>query len=374
MNITPYSTRHFVTLAGCGPLRFSIWKQLARQDSASVIRQPEAVFFERGPPHENLTDNDIAFRSKEFQAFAHEWWIHLRFRCTYAPAGNGIAERCHRTVKRIAARMRCSIQEAVYWYNITPRDDVSPSTAPANRIYRYEVGVKEASHATASLGPKHSSYQVGDRVWVKAPQNRCTTKFSKGEVTKIIRPQSILVDGIPRHCVITPEVDSDCTTSSERRAESLLQDDGEDSEPEKAPSEETEAGPRLPACTKKYQTKAPAARLQSLWSWDQWGVWGEKSRTRHLKTYTNMSGVETEIRDRETGDWEDQTHILPTVNHVWRHSYLHAGAHVNYYIVRLTRMWRFGMMIQILPECTRDRRLEQVEVTQGEWRTGTRDC
>ena len=78
-------------------------------------------------------------------------------------------------------------------------------------------------------------------------------KFSKGEVTKIISPQSILVDGIPchvkdlrpRHCVITSEEDSDSTTSTERRAESLLQDDGEDSELDNAPAEEAEAGPHF---------------------------------------------------------------------------------------------------------------------------------
>ena len=89
--------------------------------------------------------------------------------------------------------MRCLIQEAVYWYNITPRDDVSPSTAPANRIYEYEVRVKGAYHSTASPGPKHSSYQVRECVWIKAPQSRYTTKFGRGEMTKIISPQPILV-------------------------------------------------------------------------------------------------------------------------------------------------------------------------------------
>ena len=97
-------------------------------------------------------------------------------------------------------------------------------------------------------------------------------KFSKGEVTKIISPQSILVDGIPchvkdlcpRHCVVTLEEDSDSITSSERRAESLLQDDRKDSEPDSAPTEEAEAGPSLPAFTKEYQTKAPTTRPPSL--------------------------------------------------------------------------------------------------------------
>ena len=44
MDITHYSTYYFIMLMDCGPLRFSIWKQLARQDSASVIRQlPECT-------------------------------------------------------------------------------------------------------------------------------------------------------------------------------------------------------------------------------------------------------------------------------------------------------------------------------------------
>ena len=63
-------------------------------------------------------------------------------------------------------------------------------------------------------------------------------------MTKIISPQLILVDEIlrhvkdlhPHHCVITPEEDSDSTMSSERRAESLVQDDGEDSEPDSVPT------------------------------------------------------------------------------------------------------------------------------------------
>ena len=118
---------------------------------------------------------------------------------------------------------------------------------------------------TASLGTKHSSYQVGEHVWVKASQSRCTTKFSRVEVTKIISPQSILVDRIPchvkdlcpHHCVITPEENSDSTTSSERRAESLLQDDGEDSEPDSAPTEEAEAGPLFLPLRRRNRQKRP---------------------------------------------------------------------------------------------------------------------
>ena len=37
-------------------------------------------------------------------------------------------------------------------------------------------------------------------------------------------------------------------------------------------------------------------------------------------------------------------------------SNLYAGVHVNYHIMWLTRMWHFGMIIKVLPECTRQRK------------------
>ena len=37
MDIPHYSACHFLMFTDCGPLHFSIWKQLARQDSASMF-------------------------------------------------------------------------------------------------------------------------------------------------------------------------------------------------------------------------------------------------------------------------------------------------------------------------------------------------
>ena len=103
MDITHYGAHHFLTLTDGGPSHFSIWRQLERQDSASVIHQLEKMFFEHGPPQKLLTDNDMAFCSREFRAFANDWGVNLRFRCVYVLARNGIAKRCHCTVKCIAA-------------------------------------------------------------------------------------------------------------------------------------------------------------------------------------------------------------------------------------------------------------------------------
>ena len=90
------------------------------------------------PPEEILTDNDTAFCSMEFRCFVEECGIRLRHRCAYVPSGNGIAERCHQSVKRIVARKAYTIAEAVYRYNATLKDAVIAVSTPANAIHHHQ--------------------------------------------------------------------------------------------------------------------------------------------------------------------------------------------------------------------------------------------
>ena len=69
MDITHFRGRSYLSLIDCGPSRFSVWRPLRMQTSAAVIEQLEAVFWERGAPEELLTDNDPAFRSRQFETF-----------------------------------------------------------------------------------------------------------------------------------------------------------------------------------------------------------------------------------------------------------------------------------------------------------------
>ncbi|KAG0714344.1 Intracisternal A-particle Pol-related polyprotein [Chionoecetes opilio] len=141
MNVTHYGGRSYLSFIDCGPSRFALWRPMRLQTSASIIQQLEAVFFERGAPEELLTDNDTAFRSKSFSAFTREWGMHIRFRRAHVPSGNGVVERCHRSIKVIATRNGCSVAEAVYLYNLMPKDDCTTSNVPANMLYRYTVRI-----------------------------------------------------------------------------------------------------------------------------------------------------------------------------------------------------------------------------------------
>ena len=149
MDITHCNGAHFLTGINCGLAQFAIWQRLPQQDATSVINQLKALFYERSL----LTDSDTASQSSLFKTFLNECRAWLRFCCAYVPSGNGIIEWCHGTVKRIAARKQCFITQAVYWYNITPKDDVSSARAPANMVYRYRIRLKGIN---GTLAPTHN--------------------------------------------------------------------------------------------------------------------------------------------------------------------------------------------------------------------------
>ena len=81
-----------------------------------------------------------------------------------------------------------------------PKDNMSSATAPANMVYRYHIQLKRINGTSV---PTHNQQQAvfkpGDRVWVKTPHGRCTTKYKVGHVTGITSALNITVDGMPRH-------------------------------------------------------------------------------------------------------------------------------------------------------------------------------
>ena len=119
MDITHYRGESYLSLINCRPSRFALWRQLPHlQGSIAVIRQLQSIFCEKRAPEEILTDNDTAFRSEETRKFFESLGARLKFRAAYCPSGNGIIERNHRTVKRVAKRSNISIS-IIYWYNVS---------------------------------------------------------------------------------------------------------------------------------------------------------------------------------------------------------------------------------------------------------------
>ena len=200
IDVTHFRGRLYLTVLDCGPSRFAIWRPLRFESATYVIAELLSIFCERGPPSELLADNATVFHSRAFLAFVSEWGTRVRYRAAHVPSGNGIVERNHRSVKVIAARKECDVTEAVYLYNVTPRDDTTDEAAPASVLYRYRVRVKAVDPVrTEDADRGGSRYRVGDAVWVKPPRGRCDDRYDQGEVTGQVSTQTVEVDGVPRH-------------------------------------------------------------------------------------------------------------------------------------------------------------------------------
>lgn len=197
VDVTHYEGVHFLSIVDCGPSRFAIWRRLQNESAPSIVNNLTQVMIEHGPCAELLLDNSTAFRSATVGQFAKEWGINLRFRAAYAPGGNGIVERNHRTIKRIAARGSISPEVATFWYNVTPRSGIDENTVPSRKMFKYSWRVPY--DVNCEVEEKSGAFSLGDEVWVKPAVPSCTKRWSLGRVTEIQSKHVICVDGMPRH-------------------------------------------------------------------------------------------------------------------------------------------------------------------------------
>jgi ribonuclease HI len=197
-DVTHYEGKTYLTLIDCGPSRFAIWKLIIDESAEHVIKNIEEMFRERGPPKELLLDNSKTFHSQHLLVLCKKWKVRMIFRCAYRPQGNGIIERNHRTIKRMAARTGKSILDMVYWYNITPKNDSREDSVPSSILYSYPwrcpAKVEDDENPKIPVG-----FEVGENVFVKPNGAKCSTEWSIGVVSGLGERGVIEINGIPRH-------------------------------------------------------------------------------------------------------------------------------------------------------------------------------
>ena len=143
--------------------------------------------------------------------------MQIHFRCAHVPSGNGVIERCHRSVKIIAAKKGYSIREAVYRYNAISRDDKTEDSAPVCQLYRHRVRIEGLHDATREPDVNESVCQ-NDKVWVRQSDGRCNNQYDNGAVTHVVSNQRVEVNSVSRHArhlrPRAPSQDS-CVSSAE---------------------------------------------------------------------------------------------------------------------------------------------------------------
>ena len=199
VDVTHYRQLLYLTMVDCGPSRIAIWRELRAETAENIASVLNEIFLERGPVDEVLTDNSTVFRSAALRETLDRWKVRRFFRAAYRPSGNGIVERHHRTVKAVAERGQISPLEAVFWYNMAPRSGQEEVSVPQRAVFRYEWRHPCAEPQVEGEGEGPESVEVGEEVWVKPPNVRCTTQWGKGRVTDVHSRNNVSVDGMPRH-------------------------------------------------------------------------------------------------------------------------------------------------------------------------------
>ncbi|GAB1602697.1 hypothetical protein Ahia01_000549600 [Argonauta hians] len=199
IDVTHYRHRTYLSMVDCGSGRFAIWRELRTENASEVASVLEQLFLERGPVDEALMDNSPSFRSEVLRQTLERWKVRPYYRAAYRPNGNGIVERNHRTIKAMAERSQISPQEAVFWYNMTPRVGQADETVPHRAVYGYAWRHPDVPPPEPETDEGEPAVTVGEEVWVKPPSVRCTSQWGRGIVTGVNSANNISVDGVPRH-------------------------------------------------------------------------------------------------------------------------------------------------------------------------------
>ena len=141
--------------------------------------------------------------------------------------------------------------EADFWYNVSPRAGQDENSVPQRAVFRYEwrhpaVQPKLKDH------DKEATVEVGEEVWVKPADGRCTAHWQKGVVTAINSRNNVSVDGMPRHILDVRRVVSAIEDSDDEHEEV----EREDQEAVRAEAERRypDRGRRPPRWLEDYMT------------------------------------------------------------------------------------------------------------------------
>ena len=165
-------------------------------------------------------DNATAFRSGVIERLCKKWGVRCTFRCAYKPSGNGIVERNHRTIKRMASRTGSGPLDMVYWYNVAARDPATGGVSPSDLTHTYTW--RYPDEAEELLNDTEGRFAVGETVFVKPPDARCTSRWNEGIVTKVNSSTNFEINGMPRH--ISDIRKRDTTIENEMQTEVMSND------------------------------------------------------------------------------------------------------------------------------------------------------
>ena len=231
IDVTHFERDKYLTIVDSGPSRFSIWKKIQSEESSVIANKLDEVFREHGIPKEIICDNALSFKSGIMKALCQKWGVKQLFRCAFMPQGNGICERNHRTIKALATRSRTSPLDIVFWYNNSPQKGTKEDTVPSSVLFNHKWRLPAAQNDVTEETERDVSnrYRVGEIVYVKPKDARCTDRWSEATVTGVNNPWNFEIDGVPRHIAdirpVVEEANSDVEMIEDGDFQAFLPDE-----------------------------------------------------------------------------------------------------------------------------------------------------
>ena len=239
IDVTHFRGQPFLTAIDCCS-RYAVWKRLRNEDAASVVFALEDLFASFGPPSELLSDNAPVFSSDPVTKLLADWDVCPILSAAYRPQGNGLIERNHRTIKRSAERSGRTIHQIVALYNNTTHS--TTGTVPYELLFSARSKIAGCRHQREDLATRpnlrtvrntssstvDNPFLVGDEVYVKPPNPRCTTRWQGPfRVSEVIDGAKVRLDGLSgirhvshlrQHIRIAENVDEETTDESQDEA------------------------------------------------------------------------------------------------------------------------------------------------------------
>jgi len=226
IDVTHYRGNLFLSIIDCGPSRFTIWRPLKSEEAAEIAQHLDTIFNEMGPPKSIIADNSAAFRSEVIRQTCAEWSVTIEFRCVNRPSGNGVVERVHRTIKRMAARSGGKPQRMAFWLNNSPKVGDDERSVPSRQLFNREWWCPGVEGMELQSRPSTSNFQRGEHVFTRPVNARCTQRWPMGTVTGVGPGVQVEVDGLPRHERDVRRIPVDVEVENETEETSEAQNDG----------------------------------------------------------------------------------------------------------------------------------------------------
>lgn len=82
---------------------------------------------------------------------------------------------------------------------MSPRLEQNEESLLHRSVFRYEWRHLNLAPKDSGEGEETATVRIGDEVWMKSPDARCTMQWEKGRITGVHSRNNVSVDGMPRH-------------------------------------------------------------------------------------------------------------------------------------------------------------------------------